>query len=158
MLEQPSSVPTSKEVAKSLEAARNNVSVLEAEAVRLDRLVVSQKRELISQEGAKRDIEDLIAVAEGKLAILDTQIESLEASKTAIEASIEAKKTELDERELAVSGRETEVAAKEAGLLSREVDLKKAEEDYSDKNEAFHLVRDHYFGKIDSIKQIVSTL
>ena len=76
MIEQPSSVPTSEEIQKATEAARNNVTVLEAESVRLDRLIGSQKRELIAQEGAKKDIEDLIELAEGKLTILESEIES----------------------------------------------------------------------------------
>lgn len=158
MLEQPSSAPTNKDVEKALEAARNNVSVLEAESVRLDRLVTAQKRELISQEGAKRDIEDQITIAEGKLSILETQIDSLKKSKSVIEAEVEAKGKELVEREKEIAHRESLLTGREAAVEVREKKIEQSEKDLVTRTSSFETVRDHHLSQIDKIKQAITAL
>lgn len=158
MIDQPSSVPIDAEILKAQEAARNNVTILEAESVRLDRLIGSQKRELIGQEGAKRDIEDQITLVEGKLAILEAQLESSEQSYADVIGQLNAanefytdtqKRTEalsrgLDEREAAVTERENSVTMAESDLKQRE--------------DAFTSVRDHHYAQIDRIKQAIQSL
>lgn len=158
MIAQPSAPPTNTEIEKALEAARNNVTVLEAEAVRLDRLIGSQKRELIGQEGAKRDIEDQIVLVEGKLAILETQYNSLKASSLAIEEENEAKRTELTAREEALATAELDLAGREVAVAGRELRVSEAESDLTTRNSAFEIVRDHHFEVVDRIKQAITSL
>lgn len=158
MIDQPSSAPTSEEIAKALENARNNVSILEAESVRLDRLIGSQKRELVAQEGAKRDIDDLIVIAEGKLAILDAQIESQEKSLSLLEAEAESKKTELVAREEAVEKTEEVIKQKEADLLSREAILESSEELLIQKEVEFNMVKNRQLEAVEKIKTAIQSL
>ncbi len=158
MIQQPSAVPTTEDVQKALEAARNNVTVLEAEAVRLDRLIGSQKRDLIAQEGAKRDLEDLITVAEGKLAILETQIDSSEQSLIEVNKQVDVASqlyTDTTERTQALSH---DLDGREAAVAGREMRLAEAEADLKQRTEAFESVRDHYFAQIDRIKAAITAL
>jgi chromosome segregation ATPase len=128
MIATPLSVPVSAEISAAEEAARNRVSLLEAEALRFERLIGSQKRELASLDGSLTDLKaqvDLItsmreSVAQEVTDLEDKKIAVSEETK-ALVSVIEATKAEIAIREDELSGRESDIANAEQILQEAEI-------------------------------------
>lgn len=119
-----------EDVQSAILSARNNVSLLEAEAGRLERLILSQKRELVSLDGALKDIKEQIdVITENRIfvtrevAVLNESKLQLEQKIREIELSNTKTRAEIDAREVEVSKRESDVAEAERKLQGTELSL-----------------------------------
>ena len=142
MLDQPTSTPIKKELALAEEQSRDRVSILEAEASRFERLIMTQKRELISLENTKvdlvsqveklsKEIEGLKAeyfkVGEDRDRLLEIiAIEKAEQAKRSGERAIQD--AHSDKRESLLDEKEQKML-KEQGFLVKAQELLTAEKD-----------------------------
>lgn len=109
MLDQPTSnTAIDIEILKATEAARNNVSILEVEAQRFEKLISTAKRELLALETSKKDyehnIEKLKTDRENLTKEIDKNKEVLKSIQSQIATAnldLDAKKTEFSKIEAA---------------------------------------------------------
>lgn len=158
MLAQPTSVPIKKEVQKALEDARNNVSILEAETARLERLIASQKRELISQEAAKKDMEINLEALSKKTTEAQKQIESERASAEFLIGEAQKKHAEVLERERELVKQETDIKARLKELKDAEDDLQKRVNLFSREKETHFQEQKAHKEKMHQIKSAIEGL
>ena len=131
MIDTPSTVPVKAEILAAEEAVRNNVTLLEAESQRLERLISSQKRELISLDGALVDVKDQldlitsmrISVAK-EVVVIEDKKESLTAEVKTLTNIIETTKAEIARREDELSGRESDITSAEEMLQEAELSFR----------------------------------
>lgn len=148
MLTQPTSTPISDELVKAMEQARNNVSLLEAESGRFERLILSQKRELVSLNGAIKDtqnnldgllakvsevVKEIAILGEAKSNLL-ADVSGIELSNTQMRAKIAQQQEELankantlDDKEKTLLGREFATSERTKALEASEFILKEKE-------------------------------
>lgn len=133
-IEQPTNVPLPDDVKSAVEAANNNVSLLNAESERISKLIRSFNKEIVSlteQESAlKKNIEDLtlqvsslsiqVSAKEDEKRILDYSIVDLNAQKDTINAEIQDKQTNVDLRLKDVADKEI---ALQDSISKNEADL-----------------------------------
>ena len=136
----PSDIPIKAEILAAEEAGRNRVSILEAESGRIERLVLSQKRELVSLDGALNDIKNQIEEITLKRISIVNEITNLNKDKeilladikemslrnTETKAEIDLQQKELTERINIVTLRENAVQDRELSLSER---IKTVEDD-----------------------------
>ncbi len=125
---QPTSIPVSEEILAAEEAARNNVDLLVAESQRYEKLIASQKRDLVSLDGALADIKDQIDVITTKRITLAQEVIDIENNKASLTSDInnltvliEATKAEMAVREDELSGRESDIVSTEHMLREAEI-------------------------------------
>lgn len=152
------SIPLPEDIINATEAARNNVSILEAESGRFERLISSQKRELVSIEGQKADllkqVDDLKASIEVLVEDLSTKnterttllgdISEMEKELQDKRAEFALRSKELDERENDIDKAESKL---QEGILRHTSDSIKLEED----KKAFN-------AKVDALNKVLSNI
>lgn len=158
MLAQPMSVPIKKDVQKALEDARNNLAILEADTARLERLIASQKRELISQEAAKKDMETNLEALEKKTTEAQKQIASERESAEFLIKEAQKKHAEVLERENALVKQEAEMKSRMKDLKDAESDLQKRVNLFFREKEAHEQSKKEYNEKMAQIKSAIDGL
>lgn len=128
MLNQPTGLPTKKDIAAATEAARNNVSILEAEYARLDRLILGQKRELVTQENSKQYLEEEIERLSKQKGELAAEIEKEKAQQKEIANQNTTESEHLSKKRKELEAFELEINERERVLLGKEESLAKEAE------------------------------
>ena len=132
-----------EDVQKAVDAARDNVTVLQAEAARLGRIKQGLDRNIVTAQGALKDTETKIEVATEKLetvkketataqAALNEANQDLSTAQKQMEADTKAMKEKSEE--LAKTKEEIDNKFKE--LDAKDKDLKKREKDLSEREDA----------------------
>jgi chromosome segregation ATPase len=146
-LESPEAMPLPEPYIKALEAARNQVTLAEAETNRLTMLRRDQERELISLSGKLADatkevaavttdleaIKEKQTLAKAELDVLSNLLATTKAEKSALDSEIEASKaalvsvrgehgeacSRLEAIRFAAVAKEAEIASREAALATK---------------------------------------
>ena len=113
-------IPLPSDIQTAIIAARNNVSVLEAKAQRMERLIGSQKRELSSLGGALADINKQTDTITERRVALTKEVASLEKSKTSLLADILEMEKRNAETRAEIDTREQQVRERESSLALAE--------------------------------------
>lgn len=127
MLNQPSTVPVKEELLAAETAVRNNVSLLEAESIRFERLISSQKRELVTLNGSIDDIKDQTDAITLRRVEIVKEVSDLESKKVALVKDIESLTKIIDATKAEIAHREDELSGREADITSAENMLQEAE-------------------------------
>ena len=132
---QPDTKGTTKEMGAALTAARNNLSLLEAESARFEKIITAQKREVIVHEGTLKDYEKRINHAETLTIALGKEVVSSQKSLDAVLEILAERQTflsklgfEIGVKETALNQREAELMKKETSYVQEAHDLAKAKE------------------------------
>lgn len=144
-------IPLKKEIAEAQEHARNNVSILEAESGRLERLISTQKRELVAQEGAKLDVERALAQVQDNLIDAKEQFDSVEKSRNALLVEIDTKNKEIAQKT-------KEIDEKEAKLNEKERELTQLSEKLNDKEKALSTEKSQFTAEKESFSKKIIVL
>lgn len=149
MLEIPTSTPLPEDVVTAIEAARNRVSLLEAEAGRFERLISSQKRELTTLDGSISDLQAQVELITSMKEAVSKEVTDLENQKASLEkdlkstnasiknskAEIDSQRQEINERLSVLEIKEATVLATESALVERSNILAVSEESIKNKKE-----------------------
>lgn len=109
-----------EDVQAAVLGARNNVSLLEAEAGRLERLISSQKRELVSLDGALNDIKSqLDTITQQRIEVVK-EISILTESRDLIRVDINDITLRNNETRAEIDRREADIAERENTLAQAE--------------------------------------
>lgn len=158
MIEQPTSIPLSKELNEALEKARNNVSLLEADSSRLGRLITTQNRELISQETSKQYLEDEIKKAETHLRLVSSQVSIKEQELTEVTFELNEKEEIFLKQSKVLSERELVIETKKQLIHEREEKLLAEIKDFDKKKQMFLEDEIRHLGKVEMLKEVISKL
>lgn len=158
MIEQPQGIPTKGDIDKATEVARNNVSILEAEAGRLERLISTQKRELIVQENTKADLElhlnELYLKIESAEVELDLKEKESVAMGERMKVTLQTlaeKETSLIERSSLLAQKESDITQRVESVTIRESQLALREAELSEDEEVLEL-------KTKKLKQVLNEI
>lgn len=136
-------IPLPEDVQARIENARNNITILDAEATRLKKLIVIETEQINALHAEKvscetsikklnSQIEDCIgtlaskktelSVAEESVKVAESKLEGVRSESSTITAQLTKRSAELDSREKAIKFQEEDVNDRNLVLLSKETD------------------------------------
>jgi predicted nucleic acid-binding Zn-ribbon protein len=131
-LNTPESVALPQEIQGALDHARNNVTVLEAESLRLAKLRMSLETEITAQVAKESELEEKIGELEERYAVMKSEVEGIIKQKKdemdkveALQATYESISKKLSDQEAELSAREIAVQMREHGFQVEHMEMRK---------------------------------
>jgi chromosome segregation ATPase len=158
MIAQPSSVPVKKDVQAALDSARANVSLLEAETARLERIITSQKRDIIVNEGTLKDYDKRIDEATTKATAIATEVVSNERSLETLQALISDKQKSLESMVKGMAETAAEMLLKEKAFTAKETALAELKKELAKDRKTLEKDRTEFEAKVLRLKDTLKDL